>query len=216
VWAGGCRFGDVPRISPTDQFDGPYKPRGADPTAAITLPGLETPSEGLSARDRLLVALRDQGMTYRQMAQALSLASPGGLRVDVARARKKLQAFGNLFQIACDRMDQELVPLAVERMYGMVNAGVPEAVFRTLAGRGVLKDHRTDDRQGAPPGTLPALNVIFTQVVQTPTVAVGAILGTPRLPIGVSSAPPIDVTPAAPPATATLSARVFGSAVGGA
>lgn len=172
------------------------------------LPGLETPSEGPSARDRLLVALRDQGMSYRQMAQALSLGSPAGLRVDVSRARKKLQAVSVMYQVACDRMDQELVPLAVEQMAEMLRRGAPEAVFRTLAGRGVLKDHRADDGRGSAPVAVPTLNVTFTQVSQTPTVAAGAILGTPRPALPAPAPIIVDAEPQ--PAASPLTAAVFG------
>jgi hypothetical protein len=159
---------------------GPYDAR-FDSTRDLVVPGFETPTDGPSARDRLLVALRDSGLSYRAMAQSLNLTSPSGLRVSVARARKKLRAVGVQFQIACDRMDQEIVPLAVERMAGMVQAGVPEAVFRTLSGRGVLRDHRDSGQQA--PAAMPQLQVVFQQVSNSPTIAVGAIVGAPQAPL---------------------------------
>jgi len=165
------------------QFDGPYKARGAEATD-FAVPGLERATSGPTPRDRLIVAMRDAGLSYRQMANALGIGSATGLRVDVARARKKLQAISYAFDAAVARIDSEIFPLAVERLAGMVHAGVPEAVFRTVSGRpGGLQPPRSE----APPQThlSTTLNVQFTLPPGTPqgampTVAMGAIVGVPR------------------------------------
>lgn len=169
--------------APLEQFDGPFKGRGAEATD-FAVPGLETQAQGPTPRERLIVAMRDTGMSYRQMAAALGVSSAAGLRVDVARARKKLTAVGKVFQVACDRLDQEIFPLAVERLAGMVHAGVPEAVFRTLEGRaGGLQAKRMD--AAPPPANAPTLNVTFSMPPgvlpgQMPVVALGSVVGTPR------------------------------------
>lgn len=173
-------------LGKADQFDGPYTPRPNDATDYV-VPGLETNGTGPSARDRLLVALRDSGMSYRQMATALGLSSADGLRVSVSKARKKLKAVALTYQTACDRLDQEIVPLAVERLAGMVQAGVPEAVFRTLDGRGIFRQHRSGDAQ-APP-SLPNLSITFQTVANSPTIAAGAIVGAPRPALNAPPAP---------------------------
>jgi hypothetical protein len=170
-----------------DQFDGPYTPRPNDATDYV-VPGFETNEQGPSARDRLLVALRDSGMSYRQMANALGLTSADGLRVSVSKARRKLKAVGFLYQTACDRLDQEIVPLAVERLAGMVQAGVPEAVFRTLDGRGIFRQHRTGNE--APPSANTNLTISFQTVSNSPTVAAGSIVGAPRPMLGVPAPAP--------------------------
>jgi hypothetical protein len=170
--------------APLEQFDGPYKARGADPTDAVILPGLASTTDGPTPRERLIVAMRDSGLTYRQMANALGIGSANGLRVDVARARKKLKAVSYAFDAAVARIDSEIFPLAVERLAGMVNAGVPEAVFRTLAGRaGGLQPPRAD--AAPPPLMQTTLNVQFSlppgiDVASRPTIALGSVVGAPR------------------------------------
>ena len=119
-------------------------------------------------------------MTYRQMAQAMGLTSAKGLRVDTSRARQKIRLMGFAYQAAKARLDEEVFPVAVERLAGMVKMGVPEAVFRVLEGRpGGLAGRKME---GGVDGrtTVPNLAITFTQVGSSPTVAMGAIVGAPR------------------------------------
>lgn len=159
--------------------DGAFTARGVEGSGLEEVPGID-PAGVCSARERLIVSLHESGMGYREMAQSLGLLSVDGLRVTVARAKKKLRVSGKAYQVSCDRMDQELVPLAVERMKGMVQAGVPEAVFRTLEGRGVL--HPRGGGGGIGVGGTPTLSISFTQVGAggTTVAAMGGIVGAPR------------------------------------
>ena len=184
--------------APLDQFDGPYKPRGVDDTSGLVVPGLETATSGPTPRERLIVAMRDSGLSYRQMANALGITSATGLRVDVSRARKKLTAISYAFDAAVARIDSEIFPLAVERLAGMVQAGVPEAVFRTLSGRpGGLQPPRSETTP--PPLMQTTLNVQFSlppgiDVATRPTIAIGSVVGAPRALLSA----PIMETPHAP------------------
>ena len=134
----------------------------------------------VTARERLVVSLVESGMGYREVAQSLGLTSVSGLRTSVCKARRKLRVAEKVYQVSCDRMDQELVPMAVDGMLKMVEAGVPEAIYRTLEGRGVLRPRGGTGTEGAGHGGTPTLNISFTQVAGTPTVAVGGIVGSPR------------------------------------
>lgn len=158
--------------------DGPYMTRGAE-DATEGPPGFVEAGQ-VTARERLLVSLVDSGMSGRDVASVLGLASARSVKTMVRRARRKLEAHARNYALTCDFLDQTVVPLAGLRLHGMVQAGVPEAVFKTLSGRGVLRDHKMLDGGGEAKGGVPQLTVVFQQTVNAPTVAAGAIVGAPR------------------------------------
>jgi hypothetical protein len=81
------------------------------------------------------------------------------------------------------RLDQGVVPAAVEQMQRMVEAGDKEAVLAVLKGRGVFKSHQAGAARGEGPAVMTNLVVKFEMPPGTAKpVLQGQVVGVPREP----------------------------------
>lgn len=133
----------------------------------------------MKARMAACIALSSEKMSASEIAAALNL-SKEQVHYALARARKEMSR-EQAFVDAVERMDRDIVPLAVDRLHEKVTEGKRWAIQDVLFGRRVLVKQEAKNGGGggaaAPGGGGPIVQINIMPNPKRPDVALGTVVG---------------------------------------
>lgn len=163
----------------------------------------------MKARMAACIALQSQKMSAQEIADVLQLTIHQ-VRHALARARVEMNR-EQAFTDAIERIDRDIVPLAVDRLHEKVHEGKRWAIQDALHGRRVLQKQEPKHGGGGSGGgggyTGPAVVINIVENEKRPDVRVGTILGQAKFDDGEEKPAPLkiglilDAEPILPPAS---------------
>jgi predicted transcriptional regulator len=159
----------------------PLPPYVPEPTVPLVGGSSPLPPELYAQRAAVIIALRGEGMTIPQIAEALKL-SQGTVKQWIRRAR----AEGALRENIDTKLDQDTIFRALEVLHDRLEEGNLDAALAVMKGRGHFRTY--NNNQGAGTTNATAIQIIYTTpnggpVPMLTDVATlpGQIVGTPRV-----------------------------------